>query len=180
MALSLHLKIVLLIATFSIIGSIIGANVALNIPKFYLKLYIGLLVLSMGLYILITYNKKFKFTWSKLSSIAVLASFNKGISGGGYGPVVTGGQILSGVEGKNAVAITSLAEGLTCIVGLITYIFVSKSLDWTLAPYLLLGGLLSIPLSAFSVKKIKMDKMKAIIGFATVFLGCFSLYGIFF
>ena len=94
LGLSLHLKIALLIATFSIIGSIIGANVALNIPKFYLKLYIGLLVLSMGIYILITYNKKFKFTWSKLSSIAVLASFNKGISGGGYGPVVTGGQIL--------------------------------------------------------------------------------------
>jgi hypothetical protein len=29
------------------------------------------------------------------------------MSGGGYGPVVTGGQLLSGVNGKNAIAITS-------------------------------------------------------------------------
>ena len=31
------------------------------------------------------------------------------MSGGGYGPVVTGGQIFSGVNGNNAVGITLLA-----------------------------------------------------------------------
>lgn len=40
---------------------------------------------------------------------------------GGYGVVVTGGQILSGVNGNNAVGITSLAEELTCIVGVIVF-----------------------------------------------------------
>ena len=74
----------------------------------------------------------------KIIFSGTIASFNKGMSGGGYGPIVTVGQILSGVEGKSAVGITSLAEGLTCLVGVITYIFISKSpIDWKLAPWMI-------------------------------------------
>ena len=43
---------------------------------------------------------------------STIASFNKGTSGGGYGSVVTGGQLPAGVDGENAVGITSIAEGL--------------------------------------------------------------------
>lgn len=176
---SLHLKIALLIATFSIIGSIIGVNLAIKLPALYLKMYIGILVFAIGIYIIFTYNKKFDFTWTKLSLIAIIASFNKGISGGGYGPVVTGGQLLAGVDGKNAVAITSLAEGLTCMVGTLMYCYTIDTIDWMLAPYLILGGILAVPLSAITVKRINMDKMKVFIGFATIFLGAFTISRIF-
>lgn len=176
---SLHLKIALLIGLFSALGAVTGSAVAINLPAFYLKLYIGVLILSMGIYILVTYNKKFKFTWSKLTAISIIASFNKSVSGGGYGPVVTGGQILAGVDGKNAIAITSVAEALTCLVGVIAYLISGVTIDWILVPYLLIGGLLSIPFSALSVKKINTDYFKAIIGFATIALGSFTLIKLF-
>ncbi len=176
---SLHLKIALLISLFSAIGAVTGSVVAINLPAFYLKLYIGVLILSMGIYILVTYNKKFKFTWSKLTAISIVASFNKSVSGGGYGPVVTGGQILAGVDAKNAIAITSVSESLTCFVGIIAYLISGVSIDWILVPYLLIGGLLSIPFSALSVKKIKTGHFKAMIGFATIVLGSFTLYKLF-
>ncbi|UCC95871.1 MAG: sulfite exporter TauE/SafE family protein [Candidatus Omnitrophota bacterium] len=172
----LHLKVALLLAACGIVGAIIAVFVAVNIPKFWLKLYIGCLVLSMGIIMVICLNKEFHFSWKKITSLGLIASFNKGISGGGYGPVVTGGQILSGVEEKSAVGITSLAEGLTCAVGIITYVLIAKSpLDLGLAPYAIIGAVLSVPFSAKSVKKITAGKLKLAIAILTIVLGIFTI-----
>ena len=98
------------------------------------------------------------------------------MSGGGYGPVVTGGQILSGVEGKSAVGITSLAEGLTCLVGVIAYVLISKnSVEWKLAPFIIFGAVLSVPLSAKSVKLISTKKLKLAIALLTIALGLLTI-----
>ncbi|MEZ5335109.1 MAG: sulfite exporter TauE/SafE family protein [Methanolobus sp.] len=171
-----HLKVALLIAFCSIFGSLFAVFVAVNIPAFYLKLYIGLLVLVIGIVILATLNKEYGFSWKKITGLSLIASFNKGMSGGGYGPVVTGGQLLSGVDGKNAIGITSLAEGLTCIVAVIAYLYTNSIIDWILAPYLVTGAVLSVPFAAISVKKIDTKKFKVIVGVATLVLGVFTLW----
>jgi len=172
----LHLKIALLLAACSIIGTVAAVIVAVNIPKFYLQLYIGCLVLAMGLTILICLNKEFQFNWKKITILGVVASFNKGMSGGGYGPIVTSGQILSGVEGKSAVGVTSLAEGLTCLVGVITYWLLSgHCIDWTLAPWIIAGAVFSVPLSAKSVHIISARKLKFAIAALTIILGTATL-----
>ena len=166
----------MLFAICSIVGTITAVFVAVNIPKFWLKLYIGFLVLSMGIIIVICFNREFDFSWKKITGLGLIASFNKGMSGGGYGPVVTSGQILSGIEGKSAVGITSLAEGLTCFVGVITYMLVSKNpLDWKLAPCIIAGAVLSVPLSAISVKKVSTKQLKLAIAVITIILGIFTI-----
>jgi len=171
-----HLKVALLLAACSVIGTVAAVFVAVNIPKFWLKLYIGCLVLSMGVVILICLNRKFKFSKKRIVFLGLIASFNKGMSGGGYGPVVTGGQVLSGVEGKSAVGITSLAEGLTCLVGVITYVLIcNNSVDWKLAPYIIAGAVLSVPLSAKSVKIISERKLKLAIALLTITLGILTI-----
>jgi len=172
----LHLKVALLLALCSIVGTVAAVFVAVSIPKFWLKLYIGGLVLAMGVVILACMNKQFKFSWRKISMLGLVASFNKGMSGGGYGPVVTGGQILSGVEGKSAVGITSLAEGLTCFVGVIMYMIVAKSLfNWKLAVWIITGAVLSVPLSVISVKKISTKQLKLAIAILTIVLGAVTI-----
>jgi len=172
----LHLKVALLLAACSMVGTVAAVFVAVNIPKFWLKLYIGCLVLAMGIIILICLNKEFKFSWKKITFLGIIASFNKGMSGGGYGPIVTGGQVLSGVESKSAIGITSLAEGLTCLVGVITYILVSKNpINWKLAPWLIIGAVASVPLSAKSVKKISTKKLKLAIAILTIILGTVTI-----
>lgn len=86
--------------------------------------------------------------------------------------MVTGGQILSGVEGKSAVGITSLAEGLTCLTGVIAYMLVSRNLlNWRLAPWLIIGAVLSVPLSAKSVRIIDTKTLKLAIAILTIILG---------
>jgi uncharacterized membrane protein YfcA len=172
-----HLRIAILLALCSIIGTIFAVFVAVNISRFWLTLYIGILVFAMGVIILVCRNKAFRLSWRKITSLGLVASFNKGMSGGGYGPIVTSGQILSGVEGKSAVGITSLAEGLTCLVGVIAYIFIVKNpVDLTLAPYIIIGAVLSVPLSAKSVRVISDKKLKLGIAFLTLVLGGYTIF----
>jgi uncharacterized membrane protein YfcA len=169
-------KIALIMAGCSVVGTLAAIVIALNLPILYVKLYISLLVLTMGVIILVTLNRKFLFSWKKIVSLGLLASFNKGLSGGGYGPVVTSGQILSGVNMKNAIGITSLAEGLTCLVGVIAYLlFTNHTIEWDLAPSLVLGALLSVPLAAYTVKKFKGTHLRTVVGWATLALGLVSL-----
>ncbi|KPK41107.1 MAG: hypothetical protein AMJ78_06385 [Omnitrophica WOR_2 bacterium SM23_29] len=174
--LPVHLKVAILLAVLSIVGTVAAVFVAINIPKFWLNLYIGCVVLSMGIIILFTMNKSYRFSKKKIAALGLVASFNKGISGGGYGPIVTGGQILSGIEAKSAVGITSLAEGLTCAVGVLTYILASKNpIDWKLAPYIIIGAVLSVPFSAVSIKKIQTKRLKLIVALLTIILGTVTL-----
>jgi len=175
-SLPMHLKIALLFGVCSAIGAVVAVYVAVNIPKFWLKLYIGVLVLSMGILILIFFNRKLRFSFTKVTAMGLLASFNKGISGGGYGPVVTAGQVLSGVEGKSAVGITSLAEAITCFVGVVMYLLIGKEINWRLAPWIVAGAVLSVPLSAKSVKLMSEKKLKFAIAILTILLGCFTIY----
>jgi uncharacterized membrane protein YfcA len=173
----MHLKVALLFGVCSAVGAVIAVFVAVNIPKFWLKMYIGVLVLSMGILILVFFNRTLKFSFTKITAMGLLASFNKGISGGGYGPVVTAGQVLSGVEGKSAVGITSLAESITCFVGVIMYLFIGNSrTSWRLAPWIILGAVLSVPLSAKTVKFITERKLKAAIAVLTIALGLLTIY----
>ena len=111
--------------------------------------------------------------------LGTIASFNKGMSGGGYGSVVVGGQMLSGIDGKNAVAITSLAEGLTCIVGVIVYYLIIGPVDFNLALPLAVGAILSVPFAVLFTKKINAEKLRIIIGIVTIVLGASTLLKVF-
>jgi len=172
---SIHLKIALVLAACSIVGATLAVFIAINIPKLWLDAYIGLMVLGMGTIIVLTLNRDFSFSWKKIVGLGSIAAFNKGMSGGGYGPVVTGGQILSGVKGNNAVGITSLAEGLTCIVGVIVFVVSPKLIDWSLAPPLIIGASISVPFSALIVKKLPTKALKISIAIITLILGGVTL-----
>jgi uncharacterized membrane protein YfcA len=174
--LPLHLKIAILLSSCSLAGTVAAVFTAVNIPPFWLKMYIGVLVLSMGVVMLICMNKTFRFSWLKMILLGMVASFNKGISGGGYGPVVTGGQVLSGVESKSAVGITSLTEGITCFTGFLLYLAAnSDKLDLRLAPWLCLGSVASVPLAAVTVSRLNERKLKKMIATVTISLGTFTI-----
>lgn len=172
-------KVALIITASSVVAAVIAALVAISLPSFYIKLYIGLMIVTVGIVILIRRNKKTPFSWTKIAILGGIASFNKGISGGGYGPVVTGGQLLSGMDGKSAIAITSLAEGITCLAGASIYIASGGFRHLSLAPFLTGGALLSVPLSAFVVKWLPLGKLTIIIGIITLFMGLITLVKLF-
>ena len=168
-------KIASVLGLVSSAGVIISVIIALKIPQWLLTLYIGLLVLSMGILILVTVNKPMRLSWRKIMGISFLAAFNKGISGGGYGPLVMGGQILSGVQAKNAIGITAFAEAITCLVGFILYILMGKAIDWKLIGILLVGAVPAVPFAALTVKAVPSHRLKKFVGLLITVLGFFTL-----
>ena len=154
-------------------GVIIAVLAAVQVPENWLRIYIGLLVLTIGIFITKNHHKKQPFRWSHIIGMSTLAGFNKGLTAGGYGSVVVGGQIISGVESKKAVAIASLAEGIISIIGLIIYWYFSNNgiIRWDVAISLLIGGLLSIPLATYIVKKSHPKKYTLVIGIVNIILG---------
>ena len=77
--------------------------------------------------------------------IGILSAFNKGLSEGVFGPVVTSGQILAGQRHKGAIGVTTLAEAPICIIGFFTYLIGRSIGEFN-------GSVMSVPVSEFFSK----------------------------
>ena len=166
-------KVMLVLTGFGIIGILVAILIAVRLPEIILEAYIGIIVIIVGVVVLVRHKKYHPFSWKKIMGLGSLAAFNKGMSGGGYGSVVVGGQILAGVDGKKAIGIASLAEGLICIVGVLIYVSINGTinLDWSLISSLLIGGVIATPIGVKVVKKLHPEKIKLIIGLVSIILG---------
>lgn len=171
-----NLKILGTISILGILATIFAVSLAITIDKTILNTYIGILVLTIGLLMLI--NFQYKFSWKKIGIIGTISSFNKGISGGGFGPLITAGQVVSGRDTKNAIATALACEFPICIVGLLTY-FLFKPMTETfriLCSLLMIGAIPGSIVAAFTVSKMKNEKnLKTLTGIFIVFLGIFVL-----
>lgn len=167
---------VALVLTFGAVGGTLAATLlAVRLPRPVLTLWIGALVFVMGVLILAAINRTFPFTWRRIAVLGTVASFNKGLSGGGYGPLVTGGQLLSGVGVRNAVGITSLSEGVTCLVGFLLYCLLRQNIRWSLVLCMTLGAMLSVPLAAWLLGRIPEKAGRIAVGTVITLLGILTL-----
>jgi uncharacterized membrane protein YfcA len=167
-------KIVYIITVSGVIATIIAAFIAIKLPKVYLNTYIGVLVAIMG--VMLAARMRFRFSWKKMIGVGVVSSFNKGMSGGGFGPVVTGGQVVAGHNHKNAIGCTTLAEAPICIAGFLIYFFTKGLSDFMLPLGLLLGAVLAAPLGAFTTSKISSERFVRFLGVLILVLGVWTLW----
>ena len=176
---SLDAKVIFILAICGAIGAVIGVFIAINVPSLALEIYIGVMVLVIGILILMKRNHEGELSWRRLIGIGLLGSFNKGISGGGYIPLVTGGQIISGREVKSSVASTTFAVTFVCAVSFLSYLLISGDIYWTLVAATSIGSVIAAPFAAMTVKKVNAKKLKITIGIATSLLGALTLAKVF-
>lgn len=189
--LTLDTKVIMVLTFFGILGTLTSVIISTIFGynptfKFGVKIYIAIMVFAMGVLILSLRNKQSRFSFKRIVFLGTIAGFNKGVSGGGYGPLTVSGQILAGREGKNAIASTSLSEGIICFVGALAFLLTSiitSSIaggpisygNWELAPFLIVGAVISAPLAALVTKKVENKWLIVIVGVFTVVLGLFTL-----
>ena len=165
----------LLLIALSSAGAIAAAVLAFNISKDTLTLFIAAIIIAMGIIVLLTLKRPFRFRPGGIIAIGAVAAFNKGLSGGGYGPLVTAGQMVSGLPSKPAIAITSVAESFTCVIGLAAYLGLGRQINWGLTIPLLGGALLSVPLATLTVRRLPEKGLRLFVGVVTVALGALAL-----
>jgi uncharacterized protein len=171
-------KTAMVLGLISSLGVVFSIIIALQVPRWLLTYYIGFLVLCMGILLLVNIRKPVNFSWPSIIGIGFLAAFNKGISGGGYGPLVMGGLMLSGVCSKNAVGITAYAEGITCLVGFVIYLAMGREIDWALTGWLIICATIAVPAAALTVKNMPSNRIRKFAGILILILGLCILFKI--
>jgi len=168
----------IVIASLAIAGAITSAWFGWDISKQVVNTYIGLMLVGIGGYILL------RHPWQRMGSYAgwkscllgLWAGFNKGLSGGGFGPLVTGGLLLSGL-GKRAMGTTSLAEGITAMVGLGVMVLRAGTdpaqhiFNWPLTLTLTAGAMASVTLAAYIVKRLPLAILRPTVSCVIIMLG---------
>jgi len=176
-------RAVLLLAGAGIVGtlgSVAFAYLVVRLPDGIIEGYVAVLVIAMGV---IGVLRQFlpraeQYRPHRLAGFALLAGINKGISGGGYGPVVTLGQIFAGVYEKTATAITSLAEGLVSLVGALVYLGLFAAgfaVDYTLVPSLFTGAVLAAIVAPYLVRVVPGRVLEYLIPIYAFAIGAVAL-----
>lgn len=152
----------LLIAGLGAAGAVASAALAyfiVPLPETLIKTYVAVLVLLMGgLMLLHRWLKPHKtYRPRRLVLFAALAGVNKGLGGGGYGPVITLGAVFAGIIEKSATAIAALAEGVVSTFGILAFLAIGAAgveVDLTLLPSLWAGAFPAAVLAPYAVRVI--------------------------
>ena len=166
----------LLLAIGSAVGVTVGVFLAFHLPAQTLKVVVGAIITVAGIFVVIHRNRLIAYRSWKMLLLSIVASFNKALSGGGYGPLVTSGQILSGVDGRAAIGITSFAESFTCACGVVLFLAKGGYIQRELFVPMVTGALLSVPLSVFAIRRVREDLLRLCVGILTMVLGAWVLY----
>lgn len=168
------LKIVLVVSVLGVLASGFAAFVATSIPKVVLKTYIGVLVLVMG--IILVSRGNFRFSWNKILGIGALSAFNKGLSGSGFGPIMTAGQMLTGRTAKSAIGATKLSEVPICVAGFLIYLVRNGMSTWDFVIFLGIGAIVGAVVGPHITAKFKSEKrMRVGLGILVIALGIWTL-----
>lgn len=171
-------KVAITMVIPGILAVVLAVYIGSIIPKTALNIYIGILVVIMG--ILCVRPVYYHFSWRKLIGIGILAGFNKALSGGGFGPVTSTGGILGGVGPKASVGQTTYAEVPICILAFVLWLFMGNAVqDWGFTASLCIGSTAGAIVGPYVTKKMNTKILRIFIGLLAIGCGAWVLYNVF-
>jgi len=108
--------------------------------------------------------------------LGAVSAFNKGLTGSGFGPMMTAGQMLSGRTSKSAIGTTKLAEVPISIAGFVTYLVKNGMSTWSVVIFLGLGAIIGGAIGPYVTARLSSEtKMRMGLGWVVVVLGTWTL-----
>jgi uncharacterized protein len=165
---NVDIKIVKKLVLPGAIGAFLGAAFLSYIPAVFIKPYISLFLLGLGVYVLfrflflkITVAEQEPETDSKQKlyrPVGFMAGFMDASGGGGWGPLTTPLLLthrhLSPSKAIGTVNFSEFAVSLSASIGF--FLFIGwETLYWQIVLAMMLGGIIAAPFAAWLVKRIK-------------------------
>jgi len=179
---NVNMKIIPNKLPFAIAGCVAGTLVFVSIPTFWIKFYIGILVLSAGILMLRKYMKhnetsiQQKPAWWRVRLLGMLIGWNKAVSGGGYGPLSISGLSWSRISVKKAVGTTQLTESAVCLVSFTLYLlFKQVHIIWEIAIPLICGAVCATYPATYFTFKTKERTLGGLVALLVIGLGVNTL-----
>jgi uncharacterized membrane protein YfcA len=162
---------------FGAVAAILLFYTIVSITPVLIQTYVGLAVILVGLLVVIEY--KLAFSWRRIIALGGIAAINKGLTGGGYTPIVAGGQILSGRKRSESIGATTISKAIVSFTAVILYILLGRLIFDPLFLYftiVLLGGsIVAAPIGSYVVKRTEGRQKTRLVGVVMIFLGIFTL-----
>ncbi len=159
-----------------VVASIVGVFLSVAISAKALNTYIAVLVILIAL--MIFTGKTFTITSSKIFALGFVSAFNKALSGGGFGPLVAGGQlVLNGREEKGAIGSTDFAEAPICLISFILWLLLKGVPDLWLTVPLCVGAGFGGFFGPEALSRItSRNRLKLVLGIMVFLEGFWVLY----
>ncbi|ABK97700.1 sulfite exporter TauE/SafE family protein [Pelobacter propionicus] len=173
-------RIAVTLIWFGVFASLIGVSLSVSIPPLILKSYIGLLVTLIGL--LILWGRSLVLTNARVYLLGSVSAFNKALSGGGFGPLVAGGQLVFRDRcEKGAIASTDFAEAPICLLSFLLWLCFKGIPPLTLCLPLCLGAAIGGFLGPCWLSTIRnREGLKKMLGMLVLLEGIWVLYMVWF
>jgi uncharacterized membrane protein YfcA len=158
--------IIAVTGSLAVVFSIFSVYAVFKLAKIWIKLYVCILLMAMAIISIIHAKRTLNYHPRKMLFFGALAGFNKGIGGGGYGPVVTIGGIMSGIPVKSMMAVTALSEGTVCVVSILVWFFLLNTgvkIDFILLPSMMLGSTIAVITAPYAVRVFPEKRWKFIV-----------------
>ena len=147
--------IIAIVGCIAVTFSITAVYAYFKVAKIWIKLYVACLLLMMGIISLYQGRKERPYRPKMMFGFAALAGFNKGVGGGGYGPVVTIGGLLAGVPVKSMLAVTAISEGTVSTFAILVWLALLTSgvtIDYVLLPSLMIATVFSAVAAPYMIR----------------------------
>ncbi len=169
-----HLFTLILSAVIAVAFAVL---LGVKLSETYMKIYIGLIIVLSGIIISAMSGNRCNEIANgdnrlllKLSILSFIASFNKALTGAGYGPILVPGQILLKINAKKAIALSLISEVVVNSIAVLFY-FMTDGINLLLALTLTAGTVLAAPLASITVNKLDIILLTRIVGIATATMG---------
>jgi len=161
---------------FGVFACVIGVFLSVSISPRILNTYIGLLVITIAF--LILSGKALIMTSNKIYVLAFISAFNKSLSGGGFGPLVAGGQLtFKDRSEKGAIGSTDFAEAPICLLSFLLWLLINGMPPITLMAPLCIGAAIGGFWGPKALSKVKSREMfKKSLGVLVMVEGIWILY----
>ena len=170
-----------LVGCVAVAFSITAVYAYLKVAKIWIKLYVAVLLLMMGVVSLLQARKERPYRPWKMLGFAALAGFNKGVGGGGYGPVVTVGGLISGVPVKSMLAVTAICEGTVSTFAILVWLALLSSgvvIDYVLLPTFMLATMFSAIAAPYATRVFPEKLWKIVVPAYCVVVAALCFYKI--
>jgi uncharacterized protein len=165
---------------FGVLASVVGVYISVSISPKVLSTYIACLVICIA--ILIFSGVTFRLSKISIMLLGAVSAFNKALSGGGFGPLVAGGQlVLKERNEKGAIGTTDFAEAPICLLSFMLWVMMKGLPDLAIMLPLCIGSVVG---GFWGPKALSMvstrNKLKFILGFLILIEGIAVLYKVWF
>lgn len=165
----------LLLGGVGLAMSVVAVLIATRSSPRFASAAVAVIVLTVGVFLLLGSRFQLRFSWRKLTILGAVAAFNKAFTGGGYGPLVCGGQIINGTKVKSAVAASTIASAIVCVSAVVAYLVSGTAIELSVLGPLTVGAVLSTPVGAMALRGLPEPRVRRVMSVVVIILGLLAL-----